>query len=159
MQYEIHDHQKSLLQPVLWTSLQDCALGPSYPLRTLLPVILDQSLDDFPLLIALSRSFPDSFSKANSLEMNALRLFYYYPYLIQSYVNVWATPHPIHWQFKQLSRSLPESHDFWWIQHLPEWSIQSVGMSCCCFPPFQRSFFCPTVPVLLIHFHETTLDL
>lgn len=60
-------------------SLQCCAVRPGYPLRTLLPIILDQSLemDHFLLfLMAPCRSFPISFSlNTSSFAMNAIRLF------------------------------------------------------------------------------------
>lgn len=66
-------------------SLRHCALRPGYPLRTLLPIILDQSLEIAHFLfflVALSTSFPVSSSLNTScFAMHAVRLFTTTPFL------------------------------------------------------------------------------
>lgn len=70
-------------------SLSHCALRPGYPLRTLLPIVLDQNLEVVHVLlflIALSKSFHVS-SSLNTIgsEMQAVRQFTTTPFEIAIY--------------------------------------------------------------------------
>lgn len=107
----LNDHPQNLLYPILWTFSSALCSETWLPFKDIAshnvgPEPGDRPFPSFSLLLFLDH-FPLLFPKHQFLWDACYQTVYSYPFLIQSSIHIWATPHPMHEQFKQLNSSLP----------------------------------------------------